>query len=80
MDIQTRKILFIQEVLRLKNEEIIKKLETILHQERKKMSKKVFKPMSLNQLNELIDRAEDDVKNKRLYSSEEVLNEIDAWK
>ena len=35
MDLQTRKIHFVQEILRLKNVEIIEKLEKILYKEKK---------------------------------------------
>jgi hypothetical protein len=79
MDIQARKILFIQEVLRLKNEKIIDKLERILHQERKRMAKKEINPMTIEQLNSIIDQAEEDAVKNRLYSAEEILKDIDSW-
>ncbi len=79
MDIQARKILFIQEVLRLKNEKIIDKLEKTLHQERKRMAKKEISPMTIEQLNSIIDQAEDDSVKNRLYSAEEILKDIDTW-
>ncbi|HED07026.1 MAG TPA: hypothetical protein ENI57_02800 [Ignavibacteria bacterium] len=79
MDIQARKILFIQEVLRLKNEKIIDKLEKTLHQERKRMAKKEISPMTIEQLNSIIDQAEEDSVKNRLYSAEEILKDIDTW-
>ena len=80
MDLQTRKIQFIQEVLRLKNEEIIEKLEKILHQERKKMARKDLSPMTTEEFNALIDQAENDSINNRLYNAGEILKDIDTWK
>jgi len=80
MDLQTKKIQFIQEVLRLKNEEIIDKLEKILHQERKKIADKNLSPMTLEEFNSIIDEAENDSKNNRLYNAGEILKDIDTWK
>ncbi len=80
MDLQTRKIQFIQEILRLKNEKIIDKLEKILHQERKKMANKEHSPMTMEEFNALIDQAENDSENNRLYSAGEILKDIDTWK
>ncbi len=79
MDIQARKISFIQEVLRLKNEKIIDKLEKTLHQERKRMAEKEISPMTIEQLNSIIDQAEEDSVKNRLYSAEEILKDIDTW-
>ena len=40
MDLQTRKLNFIQEVLTLSSEKIIGKLENVLHKEKKQVDKK----------------------------------------
>ena len=79
MDIQTRKIQFIQEVLRLKNEKIIEKLEKILHQEKKKGMKE-FSRMTIEEYNAMIDQAEDDSLKNRLFHAGEILRDIDTWK
>ena len=79
MDIQTKKIQFIQEVLRLKNEKIIEKLEKILHQEKKKGMKELSR-MSIEEYNALIDHAEEDSLNDRLINAGEILRDIDTWK
>ena len=80
MDLQTKKVQLIQEVLRLKNEEIIDKLEKLLHQERKKIAEKDLSPMTLEQFNSLIDQAENDSGNNRIYNAGEILKDIDTWK
>ena len=80
MDIQTRKIQFIQEILRLKNEKIIKKLEKILHQERVKIIEKEYSPMTMEEFNSRIEQAENDSKNERLFNAGEILKDIDSWK
>ena len=80
MDLQTRKIQFIQEVLRLKNEKIIEKLEKILHQEKKKGMEEELSQMTMEEFNALIDQAEDDSLNNRLFNAGEILKDIDTWK
>lgn len=80
MDLQSRKIHFIQEVLRIKNEKIIDKLEKILHQERKKTIDKELSPMTIEEFNSLIDNAESDSENDRMYNAGEILKDIDTWK
>ena len=79
MNIQTRKIQFIQEVLRLNNEKIIENLEKILHQEKKKGMKE-FSQMTIEEYNTLIDQAENDSLNNRIFNAGDILSDIDTWK
>jgi di/tripeptidase len=79
MDLQTRKIHFIQEFLQLKNEKIIEKFENILRIEKQNIYEEPVKPMSIDEFDELIDKAEDDSQNGRLLSSDEMKKEIDSW-
>ncbi|MFP4547099.1 MAG: hypothetical protein ACLFQM_03130 [Fidelibacterota bacterium] len=79
MDIKTRKISFIQEFLRIDNEDIVEKLEEVLHSEKKKRVEKKFEPMSAVELNSIIDQAETDSKNDRLTSAHDLKKEIDSW-
>ena len=60
MDLQTRKLNFIQEFLRLKNEKLIAKLENILKSEKVKSYEEHISPMSEDELNRIIDEAEKD--------------------
>jgi len=80
MDLEAKKIRFLREVLRLKNDKIIDKLEKVLHQERKKSTDKESGKMSIEEFNALIDKAEDDSKNDRLYNAGNILKDIDKWK
>jgi hypothetical protein len=79
MDIQTRKIHFVQEFLQLKNEALIEKFENILRVEKQKSYKESLQPMSIEEFNDMIDKAEEDSKNGRLISSEDLRKEIDSW-
>ena len=73
MDIQSRKIEFIQEFLKIQNVSTIEQFEKLLKKEKIVESAKVIKPMSVIELNNRIDRSEDDFKNGRYKTSDELL-------
>jgi len=79
MDIQTKKLHFVQEYLRIKDESLIDKLSELLRLERKKKIEKELKPFSEKEFNDLIDSAESDSENGRFTSARELKNEIDSW-
>jgi hypothetical protein len=80
MNIQARKLHFIQEFLRVADEELVAKLERILVVERKKQLQSEIYPMSIDEYNDAIDESENDFKNGRVTSSQNVLKLIDSWK
>jgi len=69
MDLQTRKISFVQEFLRLQNEEIISGLENLLKQKKIELFESNLEPMSLEQFNTEIDQAMDDSKNGNIIKA-----------
>jgi hypothetical protein len=79
MDMQTRKLNFIQEFLRLKNEKLISKLENLLKSEKAKSYEEHIYPLSEEELNRIIDEAEKDSLEGRLTSAVELKKEIDSW-
>ena len=79
MDLQTRKISFVQEFLNLQSEEIILLFEKLLKQEKKKISAKELKPMTLAEFNERIDISLEDSRKVRLTESSKLLSEIEKW-
>lgn len=70
MDLQTRKIEFVQEFLKIQSEDLIAQFETML---KKKIQNKL-KPMSLIELNSRIDQSENDFKNGKIKTSAELLS------
>ncbi len=68
-----------QEFLKLKDENLIDKLNKLLKSERKKRFEKELKILSTKEFNDIIDNAESDSKNGRLTSSKELKNEIGSW-
>ena len=73
MNIEARKIEFIQEFLKLQSEEAISKLEKILKKEKNVSNERAFKPMTIEELNKRIDQSESDFKNNRFKTSSELL-------
>ena len=57
MNIESRKLSFIQELLRINNEETIIRIEKLLKQWNAKQYEEEQKPMSLEQFNKEIDQA-----------------------
>jgi hypothetical protein len=80
MDLQSRKIQFIQEFLKYANSSILDKMEELLRQERNKEFEKEIKPMTLGEYEHRIDTAFEDVKNNRIKSVRQLKNEIATWK
>ncbi len=68
MDIQARKIEFIQEFLKLQSEDIVLRLERFLKMEKEA----TFKPLTTEELNKRIDLSESDFSNKKFKSNTEL--------
>jgi len=79
MDIQVKKIHFVQEFFRINDEEIIDKLNNLLKVERKINVEKKLKPFTIEEFNEMIDRAESDSAAGLLISAQEMKKKIDSW-
>jgi hypothetical protein len=73
MDLEARKIEFVQEFLKLQSEETISRLEKVLRKEKKASNDQVFEPMTQDELNKRIDQSESDFRNNRFKSSSELL-------
>lgn len=76
MDIQTRKIEFVQEFLKLTSEEAISRLEQQLKKERKRNT---VSPMSVGDLNRRIDASLIDSENDKVTEANDLMAEIEEW-
>jgi len=72
MNIEARKLLFIQEFLRIKNEEIVIGLEKILKQWKSGQYENELTPMSVEQFNEEIDQAITDSREDNIINATEL--------
>lgn len=79
MDIEARKIEFIQEFLKLQNEEAITRLEKVLKKEKKLSINSGIQPMSKKEFNKRIDKSMKDSKEGKLTEVNDLLAEIEKW-
>jgi len=79
MDLQTRKISFVQEFLSIQSEEAVSRFEKYLKKEKISMEEKAFRPMTIAELNRRIDQSEQDSINGRLTEMNDFLAEIEKW-
>lgn len=80
MDIQTRKINFVQEFLRLRNIKLIEKLEKILLEDKAKDYEANLTPMSIDNFNKMIDKSIDDAKQGNVVNARELKESVKKWK
>jgi len=74
MDLQSRKIEFVQDFLKLQSEEAISRLEKLLKKEKKNVIGKEIKPMTKKELSKRIDQSEADFKNNRYKKTSQLLS------
>lgn len=74
MDLQSRKIEFVQEFLKLQSEETVARLEKLLRKEKNSSTEKDFAPMTKEELNQRIDQSENDFKNNRFKRTKDLLS------
>ena len=80
MDIQTRKINFVQEFLRLRNIKLIEKLEKILLEDKAKDFEANLKPLSLDNFNKMVDKSIEDATQGNVVDARELKESVKKWK
>jgi H2-forming N5,N10-methylenetetrahydromethanopterin dehydrogenase-like enzyme len=80
MNIQTRKLVLIEEFLRINDETTLTKLEIIIKQEKKKSMEVEMQPMSMNDFQEMIDQSEREIKKGLVVPHEALKKKIKTWK
>lgn len=79
MDLEARKISFVQEFLRLQNEEIVSRWEKLLCKKKTELIERNLKPMSMEQYNAEIDQAMEDSENGRMIKASDLKDKIQKW-
>jgi len=80
MNIQARKLVLIEEFLRISDESLITKLESFIRQEKKISHERNLKPMSMNEFHEMIDQAKRDSDVGRVISHQDLKKKVKTWK
>jgi hypothetical protein len=78
MDLQTRKIAFIQDFLKLESEKVIVQFEKLLQKQTNPNS--TLEPISIADFQKRINQSVSDSNEGKLTSSEHFLGEIAEWK
>ena len=80
MNIQARKLVLIEEFLRISDETLITKLESFIKHEKKISHERNLKPMSIDKFHAMIDQAKQDSEVGRVISHEELKKKVKTWK
>ena len=80
MNAVDRKLRFVQEFLRVADENIIIKLEQLLRLEKRKKVSEKLAPMSMDESNKRIDQSEEDFKNGKFIETNDLLKSVETWK
>jgi hypothetical protein len=79
MDLQTRKINFIQDFLKIRNEEVVSRFEKLLRKEKENIPDSNLSPMTIDDLNKRIDLSLTDSKNDNITEANDLVDEISKW-
>lgn len=79
MSLEARKISFVQEFLKVQNEDVVKSLEKLLHKAQAKANDKRFSPMSMEEFHARIEQSERDIAAGRVISNDDLEKEILSW-
>jgi len=79
MDLQSRKIAFVQEFLNVQNEDLLAYLEKILDEGKKLLLKDNVQPMTIEEFYKRIDQSMKDAKNGRLTEVNILMEKILKW-
>ena len=80
MNIEARKLVLIEEFLRISDENLIAKLESFIKQEKKSIRESKLKPMLMDEFLEMIEQAKQDSEAGRGVSHSELKKRIKTWK
>jgi len=76
MNIQARKLDLIEEFLRISDVELISKIESLIREEKKASYERSLKPMSMNELYDMIDQAIRESDSGQVISHQELKKKI----
>ncbi|MDT0650854.1 hypothetical protein [Autumnicola edwardsiae] len=79
MNLEARKIEFIQDFLELQSEQAIARFENLLKKEQKLSGNKEFSPMTVKEFNKRIDQSMKDSKEGKFTEVHDLLADIEKW-
>jgi len=79
MNIQAKKLVLIEELLRINDEGFISKLELLIRDEKKKLRQRDLKPLSIDEFHDMIDQSKRDSDAGKVISHDELKKKIKDW-
>jgi len=79
MNLEARKLSFIQEILKIRSEKTISRLETVLRKDKTVIKFDNIQPMTIKKFNQRIDKSLNDSKKGKLTEVSDLISEIDKW-
>lgn len=80
MNIEARKLVLIEEFLRIQDENLINKLESFIRKEKKISHERDLSPIPLNEFHEMIDQAMRESESGWVISHQELKKKVKTWK
>jgi low affinity Fe/Cu permease len=80
MDLQARKLVFIEEYVRLADEKIVLKLEKLLRSEKEKAIKLGLSPLTQTELDSMIEESESDIQKGNVLTHQAVKKTVLNWR
>jgi lipoate-protein ligase A len=77
MDLQTRKLNFIQDFLKLESEKTIAQFEKLIRNTA--ANEEELNPMTVDEFHKRINKSLEDVKNGKVTDANDLLTEIEKW-
>ncbi|OOV27841.1 hypothetical protein BXU11_10375 [Flavobacterium sp. LM5] len=77
MDLQTRKLNFIQDFLKVESEKTIAQFEKLLRNTA--ANEEELNPMTVDEFHKRINKSLEDVKNGKVTDANDLLTEIEKW-
>ena len=79
--VEIKKLHLIEEFLKIQDADLINKIEILMNEERlKALELALNQPISEEELNRMIDQAEKDATEGRIFNTKEVQDKIRTWK
>ncbi|MBI1286761.1 MAG: hypothetical protein GC178_04205 [Flavobacteriales bacterium] len=76
MDVAQLKYSIIEKLIRTEDEQLLQKVAELMSSTRARYPESDLKPMTVEELNERLRKAEDDIANGRVYSTDEAKKKL----
>lgn len=79
MTVETRKLNFIEEFIKITDEDLIKRMEEMLLDDKRKRYEQELKPMKMEEFHSIIEQSRHEIKNGLITTQQDLKKEIRSW-